>query len=82
MLRAGEPVRCKCCLPMIESSREAAEKHRTLVHAGDGERQWGAAPTTTRRPPSDPLSAGTTKLDNTRAADASDDALMLHVCSQ
>lgn len=28
---------------MIESPDDAAEKHGTLVHAGDCERQWAAA---------------------------------------
>ena len=46
-LAAGEPIRCECCLRMIESAEQAAEKDGTLVHVGDCE-QDGAAPTTTR----------------------------------
>jgi hypothetical protein len=42
-LAAGEPVRCECCLGMIESAAAAAEKHGQLVHAGDCEQQWGSA---------------------------------------
>jgi hypothetical protein len=42
-LAAGEPVRCECCLRMIESAEEAAEKDGTLVHVGDCEQQWGSA---------------------------------------
>jgi hypothetical protein len=41
-LVAGEPIRCECCLGMIESAERAAEKDRTLVHVGDCEQQWGA----------------------------------------
>jgi hypothetical protein len=41
-LAAGEPVRCECCLRMIESADEAAEKDGTLVHVGDCEQQWGS----------------------------------------
>ena len=40
---AGEPIRCECCLRMIESADDAAEKDGTLVHAGDCEQQWGSA---------------------------------------
>ena len=42
-LAAGEPIRCECCLRMIESADEAAEKDGTLVHVGDCEQQWGSA---------------------------------------
>ena len=42
-LAAGEPVRCECCLRMIESAEEAAEKDGTLVEIGDCEQQWGSA---------------------------------------
>jgi hypothetical protein len=42
-LAAGEPIRCECCLRMIESADAAAEKEGTLVHAGDCEREWGSA---------------------------------------
>ena len=42
-LAAGEPIRCECCLRMIESPEQAAEKDGTLVHAGDCEQQWGSA---------------------------------------
>ena len=42
-LAAGEAVRCECCLRMIESADDAAEKEGTLVHAGDCEQQWGSA---------------------------------------
>jgi ParB/RepB/Spo0J family partition protein len=42
-LAAGEPIRCECCLEPIESPEAAAEKHGSLVHAGDCERQWGSA---------------------------------------
>jgi hypothetical protein len=42
-LATGEPIRCECCLRMIESTAEAAEKHGTLVHVGDREEQWGSA---------------------------------------
>jgi ParB/RepB/Spo0J family partition protein len=42
-LAAGEPIRCECCLGMIESGDAAAEKDGTLVHAGDCEQQWGSA---------------------------------------
>lgn len=42
-LAAGEPIRCECCLDLIESPEAAAEKDGTLVHAGDCERQWGSA---------------------------------------
>jgi hypothetical protein len=41
-LAAGEPIRCECCLDPIETPEAAAEKHGTLVHAGDCERQWGS----------------------------------------
>jgi transposase-like protein len=41
-LAAGEPVRCGCCLGPIETTADAAEKHGTLVHAGDCEQQWGS----------------------------------------
>jgi ParB/RepB/Spo0J family partition protein len=42
-LAAGEPIRCECCLRMIETANDAAEKDGTLVHAGDCEQQWGSA---------------------------------------
>jgi ParB/RepB/Spo0J family partition protein len=42
-LAAGKPIRCECCLRMIESADDAAEKEGTLVHAGDCEQQWGSA---------------------------------------
>jgi hypothetical protein len=42
-LAAGEPIRCECCLDLIETPEAAAEKHGTLVHAGDCERQWGSS---------------------------------------
>ena len=42
-LEAGEAIRCECCLSPIESSADAAEKHGTLVHAGDCEAQWGSS---------------------------------------
>jgi hypothetical protein len=42
-LAAGEPIRCECCLRMIESPGHAAEKDGTLVHAGDCEQEWGSA---------------------------------------
>lgn len=42
-LAAGEPIRCECCYEPIESSEAAAEKHGSLVHAGDCEREWGSA---------------------------------------
>jgi ParB/RepB/Spo0J family partition protein len=42
-LAAGEPIRCECCLELIEKPDDAAEKHGTLVHAGDCEQQWGSA---------------------------------------
>ena len=48
----AKPIRCECCLRMIESADEAAEKDGTLVHVGDCEQQWGSAyddSTTTRR---------------------------------
>ena len=41
-LAAGKPIRCECCLRMIESAEEAAEKDGTLVHVGDCEQQWGS----------------------------------------
>jgi ParB/RepB/Spo0J family partition protein len=40
-LAAGEPIRCECCLRMIESADEAAEKEGTLVHVGECKQQWG-----------------------------------------
>ncbi len=42
-LAAGEPVRCACCLELITSTEDAAEKHGSLVHRGDCEQQWGSA---------------------------------------
>jgi ParB/RepB/Spo0J family partition protein len=42
-LAAGEPIRCECCLRMIESADQAAEKDGTLVHVGDCEQEWGSA---------------------------------------
>jgi len=42
-LAAGEAIRCECCLRMIESTDDAAEKDGTLVHAGECEQQWGTA---------------------------------------
>ena len=42
-LAAGEPIRCECCLRMIESADDAVEKHGTLVHLGDCEQEWGSA---------------------------------------
>jgi len=41
-LAAGEPIRCECCLDLIESPEAAVEKYGTLVHAGDCEERWGA----------------------------------------
>jgi hypothetical protein len=41
-IAAGEPIRCECCLRMIESADDATEKDGTLVHAGDCEQQWGS----------------------------------------
>jgi hypothetical protein len=41
-LAAGEAVRCACCFQPITSTDEAAEKHGSLVHAGDCEQEWGA----------------------------------------
>ena len=41
-LAAGELVRCACCLGPIEAEAEAVEKHGSLVHAGDCEREWGS----------------------------------------
>ena len=42
-LAAGQAIRCECCLGMIGSADDAAEKHGTLVHAGDCPQQWGSA---------------------------------------
>jgi ParB/RepB/Spo0J family partition protein len=42
-LAAGDAIRCECCLRMIESADDAAEKDGTLVHAGECEQQWGSA---------------------------------------
>jgi ParB family chromosome partitioning protein len=42
-LAAREAIRCECCLRMIESADEAAEKDGILVHAGECEQQWGSA---------------------------------------
>src|SRR3954469_24303338 len=42
-LAAGEAIRCECCLRMIESADDAAEKDGTLVHTGECEQQWGSA---------------------------------------
>jgi hypothetical protein len=42
-LGAGEAIRCECCLDLIATPDVAAEKHGTLVHAGDCERQWGSS---------------------------------------
>jgi hypothetical protein len=50
-LAAGEPIRCECCLRMIESAEEAAEKDGTLVHVGDCEQQWGSAYDASDDPP-------------------------------
>jgi ParB/RepB/Spo0J family partition protein len=41
-LAAGEPIRCECCLDLIKTPEAAAERHGTLVHAGECERQWGS----------------------------------------
>jgi ParB/RepB/Spo0J family partition protein len=41
-LSAGEAVRCACCFQPITCTDEAAEKHGSLVHAGDCEQEWGA----------------------------------------
>ena len=49
-LAAGEPIRCECCLRMIESAEEAAEKGGTLVHVGDCEQEWGSAYDESREP--------------------------------
>ena len=82
-LAAGEAVRCECCLRMIESADDAAEKDGTLVHAGDCEQQWGSADDeqeespTKRRPsktqPEQQTSAPPTTLDSRRDTDASFD---------
>ena len=42
-LAAGEAVRCACCFQPIASLDEAAEKHGSLVHAGECEQEWGAS---------------------------------------
>jgi hypothetical protein len=42
-LAAGDAIRCQCCLGMIESADDAAERDGTLVHAGECEQQWGSA---------------------------------------
>jgi hypothetical protein len=42
-LAAGEPIRCECCFKPIDSPEAAVEKHGSLVHAGDCEREWGDA---------------------------------------
>lgn len=42
-LASGEPIRRECCLDLIETPEAAAEKHGTLVHAGDCEQQWGSS---------------------------------------
>jgi hypothetical protein len=42
-LAAGEAIRCECCLQPITSPDDAAEKHGSLVHTGDCEREWGRA---------------------------------------
>ncbi len=42
-LAAGEAIRCECCLRMIESAADVAEKEGSLVHAGECEQQWGSA---------------------------------------
>jgi ParB family chromosome partitioning protein len=42
-LAAGEAIRCECCLQPITSPDDATEKHGTLVHKGDCERDWGSA---------------------------------------
>jgi ParB/RepB/Spo0J family partition protein len=42
-LAAGEAVPCACCFEPITSPDDAAEKHDSLVHKGDCERQWGSA---------------------------------------
>lgn len=41
-LAAGELVRCACCGGPIETDAEAVEKHGTLVHVGECEREWGS----------------------------------------
>jgi ParB/RepB/Spo0J family partition protein len=41
-LAAGEAVRCECCFQPIASADEAAEKHGSLVHAGECEQEWGS----------------------------------------
>ena len=41
-LAAGEAVRCAGCFQPITATDEAAEKHGSLVHAGDCEQEWGA----------------------------------------
>jgi hypothetical protein len=50
-LAAGEPIRCECCLRMIESAEQAAEKDGTLVHVGDCEQEWGSAYDDSEEPP-------------------------------
>jgi hypothetical protein len=40
-LVAGEAIRCDCCFQPIASAAEAAEKHGSLVHAGECEQEWG-----------------------------------------
>ena len=42
-LAAGEAIRCECCLDLIETPEAAVEKHGTLVHLGDCEREWGSS---------------------------------------
>jgi len=42
-LAAGAAIRCECCLRMIESPDEVAEKDGTLVHIGECEQEWGSA---------------------------------------
>ena len=39
---ARELVRCACCLGPIENEAEAVEKHGSLVHSGECEREWGS----------------------------------------
>jgi hypothetical protein len=42
-LAAGEPIRCECCLRIIESPEQSAEKDGILVHVGECEQQGGSA---------------------------------------
>jgi hypothetical protein len=80
-LAAGDPIRCECCLRMIESAEQAAEKNGTLVHTGDCEQEWGSAYTDSddTNDPEEALdeaarpspSALSTNLDSRRDTDAS-----------